>query len=131
MVIPARAMSAALTFALLFFVASRPAIAQQGLVVLSDRVPAPSLSGAGEWLNCEGPLDLPELRGKFVILDFWTYCCINCMHVLPELKKLEEEFPQHLVVIGVHSPKFAAERDPRNVMRAIERYEVEHPVVCD
>lgn len=131
MVIQDRAIGAALTLVLISLVAIQPTSAQQGLVILNDRAPAPSLSGAGEWLNTEGPLDLPELRGKFVILDFWTYCCINCMHVLPELKKLEEEFPQHLVVIGVHSPKFAAERDPRNVMRAIERYEVKHPVVCD
>lgn len=130
MVITARAIGAALTLALIPLAALAP-VSAQGLSILPERVPAPSLSGAGEWLNSAGPLDLPELRGKFVILDFWTYCCINCLHVLPELKKLEDEFPQHVVVIGVHSPKFANERDPQNVLRAIERHDIRHPVVND
>lgn len=112
------------------FLAS-PVSAQQQLLPYATRVPAPSLEGAGEWLNTAGPLDLRDLRGKFVILDFWTYCCINCMHILPELKKLEHAFPEHLVVIGVHSAKFFNERDSRNVHEAIERYEIEHPVVND
>ena len=98
---------------------------------LPNRVRAPSLAGGGEWLNCGGPLDLPQLRGKFVILDFWTYCCINCMQVLPELKKLEDTYPNELVVIGVHSPKFANERDAENIRQAIQRYDVRHPVVND
>jgi len=94
-------------------------------------VPAPSLSGAGDWLNVSGPLDLKDLRGKFVILDFWTYCCINCMHILPELKKLEKAYPNELVVIGVHSAKFATERDSENIRQAVLRYEIEHPVIND
>lgn len=126
-----RILGAALALACVELAAVAPAAGQAGVQILQSPVPAPSLSGGGEWLNCGGALDLPELRGKFVILDFWTYCCINCMHVLPELKKLEEEFPQHLVVIGVHSPKFANERDPANVLKAIERYEIKHPVVTD
>src|SRR5438094_4429496 len=63
------------------------------------------------WLNTAGPLELHDLRGKFVLLDFWTYCCINCMHILPELHKLEEAYPKNLVVVGVHSAKFATEQD--------------------
>ncbi|HEX2476394.1 MAG TPA: thioredoxin-like domain-containing protein, partial [Lacipirellulaceae bacterium] len=65
------------------------------------RLAAPPLDG-GEWVNTAGPLALADLRGRFVLLDFWTYCCINCMHVLPELKKLEHAFPNELVVIGIH-----------------------------
>ncbi|MBI1246903.1 redoxin domain-containing protein [bacterium] len=84
-----------------------------------------------EWLNTKGPLEIKDLRGKFVLLDFWTYCCINCMHILPELKKLEHEFPNELVVIGVHSAKFDTEKEAKNISEAILRYEIEHPVVND
>lgn len=96
-----------------------------------NRIPAPSLDGGTEWLNVAGPLELRDLRGKFVLLDFWTYCCINCMHVLPELKKLEQKYAKNLVVIGVHSAKFTTEKDSKNIAEAIERYEIEHPVVND
>jgi thiol-disulfide isomerase/thioredoxin len=92
---------------------------------------APSLDGGVEWINTAGPLDLKELRGKFVFLDFWTYCCINCMHILPELKKLEHAYPNDVVVIGVHSAKFENERDSKNIREAVERYEIEHPVIND
>lgn len=84
-----------------------------------------------EWLNTSGPLKLKDLEGKFVILDFWTYCCINCMHILPELKKLEQRYPNELVVIGVHTAKFDGEKDSKNIAEAILRYEIEHPVVND
>ena len=94
-------------------------------------VPAPSLDGGLDWLNTAGPLDTKDLRGKFVLLDFWTYCCINCMHILPELKKLEEKYPNELVVIGVHSAKFETEKDSQNIRDAILRYEIVHPVVND
>lgn len=94
-------------------------------------VPAPSLDGGTEWFNTGGPLNLKDLRGKFVLLDFWTYCCINCIHILPELKKLEKAYPNEIVVIGVHSAKFDAEQDSKNIREAILRYEIEHPVVND
>ena len=84
-----------------------------------------------EWLNTSGPIRLKDLKGKFVILDFWTYCCINCIHILPELKKLEQKYPNELVVIGVHSAKFDEEKDSENIAAAILRYEIEHPVVND
>ena len=94
------------------------------------RIPAPSLDG-GAPVNTAGPVSLDDLRGRFVLLDFWTYCCINCMHVLPELKKLEQAFPNELVVIGIHSAKFAGEQDTGNIREAALRYEIEHPVVND
>jgi sugar lactone lactonase YvrE len=95
------------------------------------RSPAAELTGGVEWINVGGPLELEQLRGKFVLLDFWTYCCINCMHILPELKKLEAEFPNELVVIGVHSAKFDGEKDTRNITEAVMRHEIQHPVVND
>ncbi len=95
------------------------------------RIPAPELEGGRGWLNTAGPLELKALRGKFVVLDFWTYCCINCMHILPELKKLEQAYPNQLVVIGVHSAKFENEEDSKNIAEAIQRYDIEHPVVND
>jgi DNA-binding beta-propeller fold protein YncE len=94
------------------------------------RVPAPALEG-GEWVNTAAPLSLADLRGRYVLLDFWTFCCINCMHVLPELKKLERAFPNELVVIGIHSAKFEGERATDNIREAVLRYEIEHPVVND
>ncbi|WP_437204165.1 thioredoxin-like domain-containing protein [Planctomicrobium sp. SH664] len=92
---------------------------------------APSLEGGTEWLNTTGPIELPDLRGKIVILDFWTYCCINCIHILPDLKYLEKKYPNELVVIGVHSAKFENERDSENIRQAILRYEIAHPVIND
>ncbi len=83
------------------------------------------------WLNTAGPLELHDLRGKFVLLDFWTYCCINCMHILPELHKLEQAWPKNLVVIGVHSAKFTTEQDTQDIRAAIQRYKIEHPVIND
>ncbi len=96
----------------------------------SQRVPAPPLEG-GEWVNTKAPVSLADLRGRFVLLDFWTFCCINCMHILPELNKLEHAFPNELVVIGVHSAKFAGEQSTDNIREAVLRYEIEHPVVND
>lgn len=88
-------------------------------------------SNSLQWLNVERPLTLNDLSGRLVILDFWTYCCINCIHILPILRRIEEAFPQEVAVIGVHSPKFAAERDPDHVRHAIARYDIRHPVVHD
>ena len=90
-------------------------LAGSGRAVAADDHPfpnhhkAPSLADGEGWINTAGPIDLKQLRGKFVILDFWTYCCINCMHILPQLKKLEHAYPNEIVVIGVHSAKFASE----------------------
>ena len=96
------------------------------------RVRAPELTGAGGWLNTGGePLSLSTLRGKCVIVDFWTFCCVNCLHVLDELRELEERHRDTTVVVGVHSPKFVHEAEHAAVADAVERYGVEHPVLDD
>ena len=95
------------------------------------RVRAPELEGGRGWLNTDAPLSLAGLRGKVVLLDFWTYGCINCIHVIPDLKRLEEKYAKELVVIGVHSAKFENEKETDNIRRIILRYEIEHPVVND
>jgi thiol-disulfide isomerase/thioredoxin len=95
-------------------------------------VDAPELEGAVAWLNTDRALTLQSLRGCVVVLDFWTYCCINCMHVIPTLREIEMRFAdQPVVVIGVHSGKFNAERDPARIREAIGRYGVDHPVAVD
>ena len=95
-------------------------------------VRAPDFDQPGlAWFNVAAPLSLAALRGKLVILDFWTFCCINCLHILPSLRRVEEAFPDEVVVIGVHSPKFAAEREAANVAAAIARYGIAHPVIHD
>ena len=94
-------------------------------------IAAPSLDGAVGWLNVAAPISLAQLRGKVVILDFWTYGCINCLHILRDLKTLETRFPDELVVIGVHSPKFTNEKDHDNLKRILVRYEIEHPIAND
>ncbi|MEU2547057.1 NHL domain-containing thioredoxin family protein [Streptomyces roseolus] len=96
------------------------------------RVRAPELIGKGGWLNTGGEeLTLAGLRGKIVVLDFWTFCCINCLHVLDELRELEEKHRDTLVIVGVHSPKFVHEAEHQAVVDAVERYEVHHPVLDD
>jgi thiol-disulfide isomerase/thioredoxin len=93
---------------------------------------APEINRPGlVWFNTDRPLGLGDLTGRLVILDFWTFCCINCMHVLPTLARIEAAFSEEVVVIGVHSPKFSAERDPENLKAAIARYGITHPVVQD
>jgi thiol-disulfide isomerase/thioredoxin len=94
------------------------------------RVRAPELRGRG-WLNTGDDLSLAGLRGRFVLLDFWAFCCVNCLHVLDELRPLEEKYAGELVVVGVHSPKFVHEADPDALASAVRRYGVEHPVLDD
>src|SRR3954464_3418774 len=95
------------------------------------RVRAPELEGGRGWLNTDAPLSLTALRGKVVLLDFWTYGCVNCMHVIPDLKRLEEKYAKQLVVVGVHSAKFENEKETENIRRIVLRYQIEHPVVND
>jgi thiol-disulfide isomerase/thioredoxin len=94
------------------------------------RVRAPGLVGRGGWINTADNA-APELSGKIVLLDFWTFCCANCLHVLDELRELEAEFADVLVTVGVHSPKFAHEADHEALIAACERYGVHHPVLDD
>jgi thiol-disulfide isomerase/thioredoxin len=99
---------------------------------MSDaRVRAPDFSGGADWFNVPGPISLKDLRGKVVLLDFWTYGCINCMHILPDLRRLEEKYRAELVVVGVHSAKFTNERKSDNIRRILVRYDIDHPVVND
>ena len=96
------------------------------------RVRAPELVGRGGWLNTGGQeLTLAGLRGKIVLLDFWTFCCINCLHVLDELRPLEADYADVLVTVGVHSPKFVHEAEHEAVVAAVDRYAVHHPVLDD
>ncbi len=95
------------------------------------KFPAPELAGGTAWLNSAAPISMKDLKGKIVLLDFWTLCCINCIHVMPDLAKLEKKYANELVVIGVHSPKFENEKDTKSIRKAILRYQIEHPVVND
>ncbi|SRR5579883_64298 len=95
------------------------------------RVRAPELPQNFPWLNTDQPISLQQLKGRVVILDFWTYCCINCLHILPELKYLEQKYKDSLTVIGVHSAKFDNEKETENIRQALLRYDIEHPVLVD
>ncbi len=99
--------------------------------LLEGQAPAPEFPSGMEWLNTDEPVKLADLHGKLVLLDFWTFCCINCMHVIPELEKLEHKYNEELIVIGVHSAKFTNERGAESIRQAILRYGIEHPVVND
>src|SRR5262245_44733016 len=92
---------------------------------------APELEGGAGWYNTSGPIKMKDLKGKIVILDFWTLCCINCIHTLPDLAKLEKKYEKELVVIGVHSAKFENEKDGESIRKAVGRYQITHPVVND
>ncbi len=98
---------------------------------LEGNTTAPDFPRGMEWLNTDHPFSLADFRGKIVLLDFWTFCCINCMHVIPDLKKLEQKYADELVVIGVHSAKFTNEKGSDAIRQAILRYGIEHPVVND
>lgn len=91
----------------------------------------PALDGATGWLNSP-PLKAEQLRGKVVLVDFWTYSCINCLRAMPFVHEWERRYRDHgLVLIGVHTPEFAFERDPRNVMKAVQQLKVTYPVALD
>lgn len=92
---------------------------------------APEFAGIEQWLNSP-PLTLAGLRGKVVLLDFWTYSCINCLRTLPHINRWAEQYgPQGLVVVGVHTPEFAFERSRRNLQTAMQRFGVKHAVAQD
>ena len=84
------------------------------------------------WINTASPLSLQELRGHVILLDFWTYSCINCINVIPDIKSLELKYQeQPFVIIGVHSPKYDNEKSVENVKAAIKRYKIDYPVIVD
>lgn len=98
-----------------------------------NRVRAPEFPRNFAWVNTDRPLYVQEdLRGRIVVLDFWTYCCINCMHILPDLDYIEKKYASEpVVVIGVHSAKFDNEGDQQNILTACQRYNINHPVIVD
>jgi cytochrome c biogenesis protein CcdA/thiol-disulfide isomerase/thioredoxin len=103
----------------------------QAAFELPDEGLAPSLDGAVQWLNSP-PLKASDLRGKVVLVDFWTYSCINCLRTLPYVKAWAEKYrDQGLVVIGVHAPEFAFERDVGNVTKALGQLGITYPVAID
>ena len=90
---------------------------------------APEIAKPGlQWFNVAAPVSIESLRGRIVILDFWTEGCINCIHIIPILRGIEDKFPDKVAVIGVHSPKFAEEKNASSVEDAIKRYEIHHPI---
>jgi sugar lactone lactonase YvrE len=96
------------------------------------RVRGPDFAGADGWLNTDKPVSIKDLKGQVVLIDFWTYCCINCMHVFPDLKFLEEKYKDKpVVVIGVHSGKFDQEKDAEHIRNAVLRHNISHPVAVD
>lgn len=90
-----------------------------------------AFGGDFAWLNTSRPLQPEDLQGRVILLDFWTFCCINCMHIVPDLQYLEQKFGDKLTVIGVHSAKFQNEKDTQNIRNAMLRYGIHHPVVND
>ena len=104
---------------------------QSGKLVLPVEGQLPELTGLGPWFNSE-PLNLQQLRGKVVVIDFWTYSCINCLRSIPHVRQWHERYAKDgLVIIGVHAPEFAFERNPANVRRAIDDLGIEYPVALD
>ncbi len=99
--------------------------------VVADLGKAPEFTGIDHWLNSP-PLSMRELRGKVVLVDFWTYSCINCINTLPYVKQWHEKYKdQGLVVVGVHTPEFAFEKSTANVQEAIKRFGIGYPVAQD
>src|SRR6266404_9965314 len=97
-----------------------------------EKPKAPELDGGIAWINTDKPISIhKDLKGKLVILDFWTLCCINCIHTLPALARLEEKYAKELVVIGVHTAKFENEKNTESIRKAVLRYQIKHPVVND
>lgn len=94
-------------------------------------LPAPEFPEGVDWINVPAPLTMQALRGKVVILDFWTYGCINCIHMIPTLQRLEEKYGDALVVISIHSAKFENEGETQNIRQIVQRYGLEHPVIND
>jgi len=99
--------------------------------VLPDEGPMPSIDGASEWLNSP-PLTAESLRGKVVLIDFWTYSCVNCIRTLPYLRAWYDKYKDRgLVVIGVHAPEFAFEHDVDNIRRAAAEFKIDYPIAVD
>ncbi|MDB5478782.1 MAG: repeat family protein [Alphaproteobacteria bacterium] len=107
----------------------------RGAFAFETHMPATAIYNAltqnPDWLNTARPLKAEDLKGRIILIDFWTYCCINCIHVIPKLQELEHEFGNRLTVIGIHSAKFATEGDTSHIREAVQKYGIMHPVVND
>ncbi|HVE10426.1 MAG TPA: thioredoxin family protein [Paraburkholderia sp.] len=102
-----------------------------GSAALQPGANAPDFTGIDTWLN-SAPLDLKQLRGKVVLVDFWTFDCINCAHTLPYVKDWHARYREKgLVIVGVHTPEYAFEHDTGNLKNAIKRYGIDYPVAQD
>ncbi|MCG8475753.1 MAG: redoxin domain-containing protein [Cytophagales bacterium] len=99
--------------------------------VKAAKVSAPEINTSFGWVNTNRSWSIKDFRGKIVLLDFWTFGCINCYHILPDLDKLERQFSDDLVIIGVHSGKFTGERTNDRILRAVQKFGIHHPVVND
>lgn len=108
-----------------------PLVQPPGEGFFKEPVEIPDFPTGLDWINTNSKLRLSDLKGKLVLLDFWTYCCINCMHILPVLDEVEKKYEKELVVVGVHTAKFETEKDTDNIREAIQRYEIRHPVIND
>lgn len=98
---------------------------------ISNQTRAPEFAGIERWLNSQ-PLSMEGLRGKVVLVDFWTYSCINCINTLPYIKQWHDKYKdQGLVVVGVHTPEFPFEKSTANVQAAIKRFDIRYPVAQD
>jgi cytochrome c biogenesis protein CcdA/thiol-disulfide isomerase/thioredoxin len=99
--------------------------------LLNQKIEAPEIIPGGVWFNSE-PLTIKELKGKVVLIDFWTYTCINCQRTFPYLKEWHAKYKDMgLVIIGVHSPEFEFEKSPENVRKAIKDFELQYPIIQD
>lgn len=120
-----------ITVALGFLALVPAASALASMPALVDRGPAPEFTGINNWLN-SAPLTMKDLKGKVVLVDFWTYSCINCLRTLPHVTKWHNKYKdQGLVVVGVHTPEFAFERSTSNVQTAARRFGVSYPIAQD
>jgi thiol-disulfide isomerase/thioredoxin len=95
------------------------------------RIPAPAFPPGLDWINVDSPLTMDGLRGKVVLLDFWTYGCINCIHMVPVLDEIGKKYADEVVIISVHSAKFSSEGQTENIRQIVRRYGIDHPVIND
>jgi thiol-disulfide isomerase/thioredoxin len=104
----------------------------EDFALFNTHTPAPEIIGLTNWINFSGVQSLDELKGKVILVDFWTYSCINCQRTLPYLQKWHERYADEgLVILGVHAPEFQFEKDPRNVMKAVQQFGITYPVAQD
>jgi thiol-disulfide isomerase/thioredoxin len=114
-----------------FIIAGVCSVSHAGEPVLVNHGPAPEFSGIATWQNSP-PLSMQALKGKVVLIDFWTYSCINCVRTLPYIKKWHDKYKdQGLVIVGVHTPEFAFERKTNNVQTAMKRFGIQYAVAQD